>query len=181
MTSRLTPRVELYSPDDELEVLLLKSILEAADIDFFVHNDTFGALTPGPAVSLINKRTFLVPEDQLDEARAVLRAFLTEHKGELHTRRPPRPPGTAKTDAESEPSRPRLSWLGMLLFGWLLPSRPSPPPLTLIRGSAPDEPAGEAHPPEEDPIPSRRGPPELRLIRSDDPTVPEADPDDSAR
>lgn len=153
-------RVELYSPETEVEVLLLKSVLDSAGIDYFVKNDTFGALTPGPQIAMCNRRIFLVPEDQLDEAREVVREFLRR---------------TEIPQPRRYPLREKIRMVfEVLLFGWFLPGRRHRlPQLHLIHGTAPgnDEPVlrstegvgSEPH----------RGPPRLVLVHPPRPEAPE--------
>jgi len=50
-SSRIERRVEIHSPDSEVEALLLKSIFDAAGIEYFVKNDTFGSLAIGPQIA----------------------------------------------------------------------------------------------------------------------------------
>lgn len=144
-------RVELYSPDSEVELLLLQSVLDAAGIDYFVKNKTFGALTPGPQIALCNRRTFLVPEDQLAEAREVVLEFLDR---------------TGTPEPRPYPLREKLRMVfEFLFFGWFLPGkRHRPPQLRLIHTAAPsDEPPPRRTPDERSPVP-RRGPPRLKLV-----------------
>lgn len=75
--------VALYSPEGETELLLLRSVFEGSGIDFFITNDTFGAMTAAPRAALYNRRTLLVAEDQLDEARGLLEEFLRRVRLEL--------------------------------------------------------------------------------------------------
>lgn len=150
---RIERRVELHSPDSEVEALLLKSILDAAGIDYFVKNDTFGSLTIGPQIAHYNRKTFLVAEHQVEEARALIGEF-------LHKTVPPRPQEYRLWD------KLRMVF-EVLLFGWFLPGgrRRNEPQLRLIHGARPSgaEPRA-AHRREGHGQRSRRGPP-LRLIR----------------
>lgn len=146
MKGRRVRLVELYSPDTEIEVLLLKSILEDAHIDYFIQNDTFGSLTVGPRIALYNKKTVFVADDQLEEARNLVR--------ELHD----------KTEVVDPPAYSLGDKVRMVveffLFGWIMPGRrprrePEPPKLKLLKSSNPDD----------DPHPDPPGsPPELRVV-----------------
>lgn len=144
-------RVELYSPESEVELLLLQSVLDSAGIDYFVKNKSFGALTPGPQIALCNRRTFLVLEDQLPEAREVVLEFLDR---------------TGAPEPRQYPLREKLRMVfEFLLFGWFLPGkRHRPPQLRLIHTAAPsDEPPPRRTPDERSAVP-RRGPPRLKLV-----------------
>lgn len=144
MSRKTIHLVELYSPENEMEVLLLKSILDDSGIDFFVKNDTFGSLTVGPQIAHYNRKTILVAEDQLDDAREVLVEFLekTSHRPHAPYR-----------------LRDKLRMIfEVLLFGWIMPGRrrSSPPRLELLDGAGDD---GASRP---DRRPKR---PRLRVIR----------------
>lgn len=136
--------VELYSPETEIEVLLLKSILADAGIDYFVQNDTFGSLTVGPRIALYNKKTVFVAADQADEARSLIR--------DLHDK-------TEVAEAPVYSVGDKLRMVAeLLLFGWFMPGRrrreAEPPKLELLKT--------------EDPAPDPDRPrrrPRLRLIR----------------
>jgi len=150
---RIERRIELYSPESEVEVLLLKSILDAAGIDYFVKNDTFGSLAIGPPIAHYNRKTFFVAEHQLGEAQGLVREF-------LHRTVPPRPRQYRLRD------KLRMVF-EFLLFGWFLPGGRRgrrEPELRLIHGARPsDSPPRATHRGEGRGERSRRGPP-LRLI-----------------
>lgn len=144
MKRRHVHLVELYSPDTEIEVLLVKSILDDAGIDYFVRNDTFGSLTVGPHIAHYNRKTVFVAADQVDDARGLIL--------DLHDRT-----RVADPPAYSFGDKLRLV-VEFLLFGWIMPGRrpsrePEPPKLELVKTPDPDP----------DPDPPRR-PPRLRVI-----------------
>ena len=120
--------IELYSPDHESELLVLRSVLDASGIRYFVKNDLFGSLTVGPRIDHYNRKTIYVHQEDLDLARPLLAEFLAKTEAGA----PPEPPS----------GRDVLRMLTeLLLFGWFMPGRrrrPSPPPeLHLIDGDAP--------------------------------------------
>lgn len=63
---------KLYTPDDESELLFLKSLFEAEEIPFFVLNDHFGSLYSGAYVSRFNAKTITVPEEFYEDARELI-------------------------------------------------------------------------------------------------------------
>lgn len=154
---RLERRVELYSPESEVEVLLLKSVLDAAGIDYFVKNDTFGGLTPGPQIALCNRRIFLVPEDRLDEARTLVRDLLDR---------------TQAPEPRHYPLREKIRMVfEVLFFGWFLPGRrPRLPRLRLVHSAAPGDVEPARRTPDERSTEPRRGPPDLKLVHPHRPT-----------
>ena len=100
--------VPLCSPRTSSELAVITSLLRAEDFYFFIHNELFGRMHVGVSIPLVNQRTVLVAEEDLERAREVVRlpeAF------------------------EPEPShrygaldRIRMV-LEALLFGWVLPCR----------------------------------------------------------
>src|SRR3989304_4440236 len=73
--------LELYSPNNEVELALLKSILDAEGINYFVRNDKFGSLEIGPKIELLNKKMIMVQDDQYEKAKELLKDYL-ENAGE---------------------------------------------------------------------------------------------------
>jgi hypothetical protein len=55
--------IDLYSPQNEAELALLKSILEGEGIYYFVRNDNFGSLEVGPRIGLFNTKMIQVQDD----------------------------------------------------------------------------------------------------------------------
>ena len=76
--------IELYSPCNESELVLIKSILDAEHINYFVKNDKFGSMMPGPTMSFLNEKMIVVQGDQYEKAKALLSGYLNikENKAE---------------------------------------------------------------------------------------------------
>jgi len=85
--------IELYSPRGEMELLLLRSILDDAGILYYVHNDTFGSLYSGRYAEAYNRKTIYVSKIDVGEGRVLLREFL-ERTGQ-----------GGRVDEESSPPR----------------------------------------------------------------------------
>lgn len=129
--------VHLYTPASESELLLLKSLFDGAGIRYFVRNEAFGSLAPGPQLEMWNRNSIHVPEAHFEEAIALVREF--------HRR--------TAVGAPLVPARAtfgdRLRGLvSSVLFGWLRPRRETaaPPDLRLIKNDRP-EPAPPAERP----------------------------------
>lgn len=132
---------ELYSPRNESELLVLRSVFDAAGIHYFVKNDLFGSLAVGPQIDHYNRKTLYVAADDLDEARLLVGEFL-ERTAEPADQ--PREPlglmAVLRMTAE------------LLLFGWFMPgkrARLRSPELHAVAGEgeatgAPDETATDA-------------------------------------
>ncbi len=67
---------KLHVPADEAELTFLRALLEQHDIPYFVHNEHFASLSVGPRVPLLNRRTVMVDEVDLERAREVLAGHL---------------------------------------------------------------------------------------------------------
>ncbi len=103
---------ELYSPQNEVELALIKSILDAECINYFVRNDYFGSMRIGPQIELLNNKLVLVQDDQYERARELLENYLTEKK-EMPLNEEP---GYSLFD------KVRIVF-EYLLFGWFIPGR----------------------------------------------------------
>jgi hypothetical protein len=103
---------ELYSPRSESELLVLRSVFDAAGLHYFVKNDLFGSLAVGPQIDHYNRKTVYVAAEDLDEARLLVLEFLerTAEPADL-----PREPLGLKDVL-------RMT-VELLLFGWFMPGR----------------------------------------------------------
>lgn len=100
--------VTILRPQSEAELAIALAILEAHDIESFVHGRYFGSLWPGLQIDSYNTRTVMVPEERASEAREALMEI------------------SATEEPPAESSSLRL-WdkvrvvLEALLFGWFVP------------------------------------------------------------
>jgi hypothetical protein len=67
---------KLYSPNNDSELALIKSILDGEGIQYFVHNDHFGTLKVGPRIELLNAKTIMVAETHFEESKEIIDDFL---------------------------------------------------------------------------------------------------------
>jgi hypothetical protein len=110
---RPVPRCEmvnLYSPNSQPELAMLKSILEADGIEYFVKNELYGSLWAGIQIPLVNSRIIMCPNDQYERAAELIRDYLDN---------------TAPKKDEPEQGYSLLDKIRMvleiLLFGWIMP------------------------------------------------------------
>ena len=135
--------VQLYSPRNEIDLLILRSHFDDAGIRYYVRNDTFGSLYLGPHIEAYNRKILCVAESDLDDARALLAEFLAHTGGEVDPAPPPRTFLERLLQRIVDRFAPR-------------PPEPEPPRFRLIRGGhRTGHPAGTRR--------SRRSP--LRLVR----------------
>jgi Putative prokaryotic signal transducing protein len=68
--------VSVLTPDSEVELVTICSMLEARGVPFFVRSAGLGSLFPGPMqVDSLNARAIMVPEERADEASALISDF----------------------------------------------------------------------------------------------------------
>ena len=68
----------MLTPDSDIELLAICSMLEARGIPFFVRNAGFGSLFPGTMqVESVNARAIMVPEERAEEVQALISDFLS--------------------------------------------------------------------------------------------------------
>ncbi len=75
--------INLYSPQNEIESSLLKSILDSEGISYFVRNDNFGSLEVGPHIGLFNAKMIKVQDDQYEKAKELLTDYLEKTHQEI--------------------------------------------------------------------------------------------------
>ncbi|PLY02642.1 MAG: hypothetical protein C0624_08180 [Desulfuromonas sp.] len=102
--------IKLHHPENEIELALLRSLLESADIPHYVHNDHFGTLHIGPPIPLLNRKTVMVAPEHLEEARSLLADYF------MHAS----PAGEMPRQRYSLFDKLRMC-LEFLTFGWLIP------------------------------------------------------------
>ena len=106
---------KLYSPENEVQLAILKSLFEAEGIPIFVHNDNFGSMRSGIQIELFNKKTIMVSEQDYENARAVILNFL----GNIDVAEQEQATTTA---SYSFFDKVRMVFEG-LIFGWVMPGR----------------------------------------------------------
>ncbi len=103
--------VKIYSPQNEAELMLIKSLLIGADIPYFVHNDTFGSFYIGPQIELYNRKTIMVGEKFEAQASELIKDFLGIINSE-----------PSKTFKYSWPDKLRC-FLETFIGGWVVPRK----------------------------------------------------------
>jgi heptaprenylglyceryl phosphate synthase len=104
---------KLHSPSSELDAMFIKSLLEAEDIYYFVHNDYFGSLNIGPVIPLFNEKTIYVAERDAKTAGEVISAYLDDHR--------PISKETERVDSSYNLSAKIRIIVEVLLFNWFIP------------------------------------------------------------
>ncbi len=68
--------IPLYSPTYELELSMLRGLLDSGGVRYFVLNDYFGSMRVGPQIDLVNKKTIMVAPEDKDSAKEIISNFL---------------------------------------------------------------------------------------------------------
>lgn len=104
--------VHLYSPQNDVELSILRSVPDSESIDYFIRNDNFGSLEVGPRIGLFNAKMIDVRDDQYERAKELLADYLNKTRSAA-----PEPAG-------------EYSWfdkvrmvIEALVFGWFMPGR----------------------------------------------------------
>ncbi|PLX78309.1 MAG: hypothetical protein C0616_14910, partial [Desulfuromonas sp.] len=109
------PMIKLFTPENDVQLAMLKGLFESEGIHFFVHNDNFGSMSPGIRIVLFNKKTIMVQEQDLDRAQEILRNFLDN----IEETEPE--PGSGSSNY-SLLDKCRMV-IEALLFGWVMPGK----------------------------------------------------------
>ena len=73
---------KLYIPKDESELAVIKSLLDSAEIPYFVRNEFFGSLYMGVAMGSFNSKPIFVDEDFYEDAKELLSKIVEEDEFE---------------------------------------------------------------------------------------------------
>jgi hypothetical protein len=107
--------IKIYSPNDEVELSMIRGLLESEGVDFYVHNDHYGSMKVGPRIDLINKKTVMVAPKDADQARQIITDFLGNST--------PEETGEVRQHTFAQKCRMILE---AVLFCWFIPGRKRP-------------------------------------------------------
>ena len=102
---------KIYSPNDELELSMIRGILESEGIHFFILNDHFGSMRVGPQIEMFNKKAIMVAAKDLDRASELIASFLEIQLNQ------------GDEQEQYSLSQKLRMILEMLLFGWFVPGK----------------------------------------------------------
>lgn len=72
---------KVHSPENEIELAIIKGLLEGEGIPYSVENDYFGSLLPGPLTYKYNKKAVFVTEEYYDHARELITSIIGHDDG----------------------------------------------------------------------------------------------------
>ena len=67
--------IKIYSPNDELELSMIRGVFDTEQIHYFILNDNFGSMRVGPQIDLINKKTIMVAPEDVDHSKEIISSF----------------------------------------------------------------------------------------------------------
>ncbi|RPI76723.1 MAG: DUF2007 domain-containing protein [Desulfobacteraceae bacterium] len=104
--------IKLYAPKNDVELVLIQSILDGEGINYFILNNHFGSLKPGPAIWLYNNKIIMVPEADFERAGELIVDYLAQVEVKPQNR-------------ESEHSLFDKIRMGVefVMFGWFMPGK----------------------------------------------------------
>ncbi len=104
--------VNLYSPKNETELSLIRSILDSEEISYFVRNDNFGSLEVGPHIGLYNAKMIQVQDDQYEKAKELLSDYIEKTSVPIED--------TFKGYSLFDKIRMAIEFF---IFGWVMPGK----------------------------------------------------------
>lgn len=107
--------IKLYSPENEVQLAVLRSLFEAEGIPIFVHNDHFGSMETGVQIALFNRKTIMVSEKHFQRSSEIIQSFLANIAHDATSNGTP-PPGYSLFD------KLRMV-VESLIFGWVMPGK----------------------------------------------------------
>jgi hypothetical protein len=112
--------IKIYSPNDELELSMIRGVLDTEGIHFFIHNDHFGSMRVGPQIDLFNKKAIMVATEDAGRAREIISDLLERHLPE------------EKEQTQYSIGQKLRMVCETIIFGWFIPGkkrRKEPPKL----------------------------------------------------
>lgn len=110
------PMTIVYSPKNELELVMILSVLEGDGISCFVKNNHFGSLKVGPKIDLLNGKWILVQNEYSDRAKELIADYLNSVNSEINL----------NSSDSSAIDKLRIV-AEFLICGWFIPGNSYPP------------------------------------------------------
>ena len=75
----------IYTAQNEAELAVFRSILDAEDVPHFVHNESFGSILVGPQIDNYNSKSIMVPDELENRALELVSRFKADTAKEIST------------------------------------------------------------------------------------------------
>ena len=109
---------KIYSPQNEVELAFVRSILDGENIPYFVHNDHFGSMRIGPRIDLFNAKTIMVDDEHFNRASELISDYLQNIDFKQ--------PDSNKVKSEYSVLDKIRMIFEIILFGWIMPGKKWP-------------------------------------------------------
>ena len=103
--------IKIHVPADELELAMIRGVLDSEGINYFIHNDNFGSMRVGPQIDLLNKKTIMVAAEDAERAKGIITDLLDREI-----------PEEAVEEKYSGSQKLRMI-LETVIFGWFIPGK----------------------------------------------------------
>ena len=101
----------LYSPQNDSELAIIRSIFDGEGLNYYIRNDHFGSLKVGPKIDLLNAKMIQVHDEQFELASELISEFLKNSRKD-----------TTNDDKYTLSDKFRMI-IETLIFGWFMPGR----------------------------------------------------------
>ncbi len=101
----------LYSPQNDSELAIIRSIFDGEGLNYYIRNEHFGSLKVGPKIDLLNAKMIQVYEEQFELASELISIFLENSQKDI-----------TNDSRYSLPDKIRMI-IETLIFGWFMPGR----------------------------------------------------------
>lgn len=101
----------LYSPQNDSELAIIRSIFDGEGLNYYIRNDHFGSLKVGPKIDLLNAKMIQAHEEQFELASDLISEFLENSQKDINS------------DSRYTVFDKIRMIIETLIFGWFMPGR----------------------------------------------------------
>lgn len=103
--------IKIHVPADELELAMIRGVLDTEGINYFIHNDHFGSMRVGPQIDLLNKKTIMAATEDAERVKGIIADLLGRELPE-------------ETSEERYSLSQKLRMIfETVIFGWFIPGK----------------------------------------------------------
>lgn len=103
--------IKIHVPADDLELAMIRGVLDTDGINYFIHNDYFGSMRVGPQIDLLNKKTIMIAPEDAERVKGIITDLLGREQPEQ------------KAQEKYTTSQKLRMVLETVIFGWFIPGR----------------------------------------------------------
>jgi len=102
---------KIHVPADELELAMIRGVLDTEGVNYFIHNDYFGSMRVGPQIDLLNKKAIMVASEDAERVKSIIDDVLGREI-----------PEEAAEEIYTTSQKLRMI-LETVIFGWFIPGK----------------------------------------------------------